>query len=266
MGAVNVYAKPIVVTSIAPLASFVAMIAGDTVDIHSLSNSNGCPHHYSLKPSDIKYVERAKALIYIDRDFDQFILPLLPKFHGQVLKISTLSTLVVDAKSPNWHIWLLPQNAVIILDSITALLIDIAPEHKTFFLQRLKQHKSQIMKLDDQRKQVIDSNITYNLLTDSAEYLFWNHSNVRTLYTAAGYHGIQTIYKMKQISSTPHQCFVCSASQNVDSYRNILGHHAQVISIETENWKITYPLEKLYYSEYDKIINLIKSCNDTIQP
>jgi zinc transport system substrate-binding protein len=90
-----------IVTSITPLASLVAMIAGDKAEVSTMASDQGCPHHHALKPSDISRLSNTDLFIYIDDDFDAFATKLLPKFHGRALRISDIQGLKLVRNNNN---------------------------------------------------------------------------------------------------------------------------------------------------------------------
>src|SRR6476659_2164906 len=69
-----------IVASNGPIASIIAVIAKDKAQITSICNSNNvCPHHYSIKPNQLKDFKNADLIVYIDDSFEVFIPKLLIK-------------------------------------------------------------------------------------------------------------------------------------------------------------------------------------------
>ncbi|MFU7503349.1 MAG: metal ABC transporter solute-binding protein, Zn/Mn family, partial [Candidatus Tisiphia sp.] len=66
-----------IVTSITPLAAIIAMLVKDQAEIVAIANNDDCPHHYNLKPSDLKKVKDADIVFYIDEQFDGFVGKLM---------------------------------------------------------------------------------------------------------------------------------------------------------------------------------------------
>lgn len=82
--------KPLFVTTINPLRSLVAEIAGDQADVKNLLPAGASPHAYEPKPSDAIAVSRAKAFFHVSESLDGWavklgdakpiaVLPLLPQ-------------------------------------------------------------------------------------------------------------------------------------------------------------------------------------------
>ncbi|MFU7502495.1 MAG: metal ABC transporter substrate-binding protein [Candidatus Tisiphia sp.] len=107
-----------IVTSITTLASIIAMLVKEQAEIVAIANNNDCPHHYNLRPSDLKKVKDADIVFYIDEQFDGFAGKLMNGHSKNVIKISNFNRLKIinnDSYS-NWHIWLDLDNVKILLD------------------------------------------------------------------------------------------------------------------------------------------------------
>lgn len=245
-----------IVTSITPLSSLAAMIIGDKGTISTIASNQGCPHHYSLKPSDLAKVENADLFIYIDKNFDVFATNLLTKFHKQQLEISKLSD--INISNQNFHLWLLPENAIAILKAITDSLIAISPENKPYFETRLNTNIKRMKDLAKARNQISTIANHIILLSDSAEYVFLK-LNVEKIYELSEYSSLKSTKKLKELAEDGNKCFIISSDQSLEKYNKLLG--PRVISLATENWEETSNLSELYYIEYAKIMsNITQGC------
>lgn len=246
--------KLVITTTIAPISSLASMIAGDKAEISTIASSGGCPHHYFLKPSDLDKMNNCDLFIYIDEHFDVFAQSLLLKFNKDSIKISSLADIKII--NNNLHLWLLPENAIVILREIANKLSVILPEHQRYFQKNLEIHLKKMEYLSKKRMLIQNSDIV--LLSDSAEYLFDGIDNVITDYQSE-YSSVKSIKRLKNLS-LEDRCFVISSDQDLSKYQKLLGD--KVVKISTENWEVTGSLESLYYREYEDIINqLLSGCN-----
>lgn len=241
-----------VVTSITPLSSLTAMILGDKGTITTIASNQGCPHHYSLKPSDLSKVENADLFIYIDKDFDVFATNLLTKFHKEQLEISTLSD--ININNQNFHLWLLPENAIAILKAITNSLIALSPEDRLYFETRLKTNIARMNILEKERQKIAPIASHIILLSDSTEYIFFK-LNVEKNYEASEYSSLKSNKKLQKLAMDSTRCFILSSDQDLEKYNKLLSSKA--ISLATENWEESSNLSELYYVEYNKIMSEI---------
>lgn len=247
--------KLVITTTITPISSLVSMIAGDKVDIATIASTNGCPHHYFLKPSDLKKMENTDLFIYIDEKFDVFANPLLEKFPSKSIKISNIDG--INIINNNLHLWLSPKNASSILEQITIILSEFTPKYQAYFQNNLELSLKKIASLNN--KKLLLKNLNIVLLSDSAEYIFQGIENIITDYQSE-YSSVKSIRKLKKLS-TENRCFIISSDQDLSKYQKLLGK--KVVSISTENWAIDNDLQSLYYRKYEEIINnIIETCGD----
>jgi zinc transport system substrate-binding protein len=251
------YAKIKVVTSITPLASLVAMIAGDRVEISNLASGDACPHHYSLKPSDIKNAQEAELFIYIDQRFDLFAKSLLTKSHAKILQVSEIVDLRIE--KDNWHLWLLPENAMAILRVLVNYLNLIAPDDKIFFEHNLSRALTKLQELEELRLKVLSKG-RFILLSHSADYLFFG-ADFSKLHQDDQYGSLRIIDELATMPKD--RCFIISSGQSYDKYQNLLPKNSHIAQLETENWVISGSLVDLYYQRIQEMLKAIKGCNDT---
>lgn len=248
-----------IVTSIAPLASLFAMVGGDEVDITVLSKSDGCPHHHSLKPSELRNIENADILAFIDKKFEGFIVPVISKSKGTIFEISQIPNLTVS--NNNWHIWLLPTNSMMILKSILELLSELRTKDAILFKSHYDKSIRILKELEERRLSILKANMNYVLLSHSAEYLFHNFSNIKKMYQS-DYTSIKNLKLLEEEMELDQLCcFVLDANQHIKTYNNLLGPKARIISINAENWSDSNQLKSLYTNEYSKVLDTIASCN-----
>lgn len=254
------YAKINILVSISPIASLVAMIAGNMADVSVIAKTDSCPHHYALKPSDLKNAVKADLFVYIDDDFDAFAKLLLSKSKAKVLKISDIKELKLIPH--NWHLWLLPENARLILKAAEKVLSAMSPDNADLFKDNLKISLPQIDQLEERRKAAITEGSRIALLTDSAEYLFIDtHVTLNKLYQSSDYPSIKMLDRLKNVDKAA--CFIISTEQNEIKFKNLLGLEHTIIQLATENWGDSLDLEVLYFREYGTILESLKYCKNT---
>lgn len=258
----SVYASPIkVVTSITPLASIVAMIAGDKAEISSIIVNTGCPHHYTMKPSDIKQSKNADLFVYVDDKFDVFAAKLLPNISGKILHIGDLKDLKIQ--NSNWHLWLLPHNAVIIMRAVATMLCEISPENQELFKRNLALNISKMHELEQRRNRILRDVHHPILLSDSVEYLFVDSSSrVQKFYQHYEYLSLKAVSNLSALAQEHDVCFIVD-NHHITQYRKLFDQAIAIVGISAESWNISDSLNDLYYKEYDKILDTIHSVCST---
>lgn len=168
------WAKILVVSSVAPVSFLAKKIAGDNVKIHTLIS--GDAHNYEPKPSDMKAIAKAKIFLAIGVEFERV---WLKKFQSKNLLIAKLDENITKIKSEHehghdhdhdhehehehdhdhdqgheldTHIWLDPINAKIIAKNIANALIAVNSEHKSLYEQNLNKLLNELDELDNYAK------------------------------------------------------------------------------------------------------------------
>ncbi|MGR0280091.1 zinc ABC transporter substrate-binding protein [Marinomonas dokdonensis] len=66
-------AKPVVVTSVTPVSMIVAAITGDKADIEQIVSNTASPHDYALRPSDLRKISQADAVVWVGESLENFL-------------------------------------------------------------------------------------------------------------------------------------------------------------------------------------------------
>lgn len=160
-------AKVQVVTTIAPLKTFIEKIGGKHVSVSTLLPSNANPHNFELAPSQMRIVNKAELLVKVGTniEFEHVILPKLMQINKQTLvcdasigvqKIHMAehsheeTNLTQNNIDP--HIWLSPHNAVLMTKTIKDCLVAIDAKNKEHYEVKAKQF---ILELTELQKQIL---------------------------------------------------------------------------------------------------------------
>ena len=96
-----------VIVSIKPLYSLVAGVLGDTGKAELLVDGVVSPHHMQLKPSQIKSMQAAHVIFYIDDSFETFLAHAFDILPDDALKVpmidNTELTLLPYRKGKDWE-------------------------------------------------------------------------------------------------------------------------------------------------------------------
>lgn len=249
-----------IVTSITPLASIIAMLVKEQAEIVAIANNNDCPHHYNLRPSDLKKVKDADIVFYIDEQFDGFAGKLMNGHSKNVIKISNFNGLKIISSDSysNWHIWLDLDNVKILLEQLSQILVGRFPEISSAVYQNFEEAKKQIDDLAKIKHQRLASLTDVILLSDSLEYFFDNsQKRVAKLYSS-DQKSLKYISNLEHLLAMSHsKCLLLSLDQDVALYKNF---KVEVVAIESENWQVTNINSDLFYNQYLKIINQMSKC------
>jgi ABC-type Zn uptake system ZnuABC Zn-binding protein ZnuA len=167
-----------VVTTLPFLKEFVERIGGPSVSVVNLINGTESVHTYTPKPSDLVAISRARLLVQVGVGLEVWVAPMIQSAKNPRLTIVTAGRGIPllresgldedDAGghahvSGNPHIWLDPENAKMMIRTITDALIKIAPAQRTTFLANQARYLTEIdaaeASIKDQVKRLKDRRI-----------------------------------------------------------------------------------------------------------
>ena len=144
--------EPRVLATIKPLHSLVQSVLGDTARVQLLLDNTASPHDFQMKPSQIRALHQADIVFYIDADFEQFlqrVLPDLPEATTQIPIAQRAEIALVpmrgdddddddhghghDHAAQDYHVWLDPNNAVKMVQTIATSLAQIYPYNAAIY-------------------------------------------------------------------------------------------------------------------------------------
>ena len=250
------YAKPKIVTSITPIASIAAMLVKDKAEIDSLAISNGCPHHYNLKPSDLAKVKNANIAIYIDEEFDGFADKLINNHANTIIKISDIKDLKII--KDNWHIWLDLDNTRIILQKFAKIFSEKFHDLQQDINNNLELAMKELQDLQEAKNNEFANLKDVILLSDSSEYFFVG-TNISTakLYSDSQ-KSLRYFSKLDSlIKESNNKCLVLSTEQNPNLYNKL---NVKTVILNSENWDIKNIDSRSYRNQYLQMINQVRGC------
>ena len=249
------YAKPKIVTSITPIASIIAMLVQDKVELATIATTEGCPHDYHLKPSDLKTVKNADLVIYISDEFDGFTAKLMKSHNTNVVKISDIKSIkIID---DNWHFWLDLDNVKILLEELSTIIRAQFPEISNDIYSNLGKAKKEIEYLKSIKALKLSNLHNIILLSDSLEYFFLFQKDKTRLYQS--YNSPQYIVKLENIlNKSTKNCLILSPDKKSEFYKRF---NTQIIELESENWAVdNKTIGQLFYNQYIKMIDEVSKC------
>jgi len=125
-------AQPIVVTSIRPLHKITNEILGNAGQAKLLIENSQNPHHFQLKPSQLKLLAKTDLLIWVSNDFETGLAKLNNIIKPASQRLELLAQLPEQQRighdhDVDGHIWLSPENLISISEMITQHLSRLMP-------------------------------------------------------------------------------------------------------------------------------------------
>jgi len=210
-----------VVTSIAPVYNLTLdIMAGVGQPVLIVSGFNS-PHDYRMRPSDAKQIANADLIFWIGKDMEQFLERPLQNYRDSEKIIITLMdtpTLHLlsyghsnahhdhqhSSNATDTHIWLNPENAIVMSRAINQALIQRDPDNATRYQENTTKLITAIKEFSNEAKQTLLPIKTQAFMVyhDAYQYLtqFFGLTQVRYVVLNPGRQP-----SAKQIRSIRHQ-------------------------------------------------------------
>jgi zinc transport system substrate-binding protein len=160
------YAEPKIMASIKPIHGLVSAVMEGVASPEQLLPDNSSPHTFQLKPSDIKKIQQAEIIFWVGPELETFLQKTLSNFpqKSHALIQAPELTLLNSRSGAQWHhhhdhhhehsldknnidphIWLSPENALVMLDVITKKLSEVDAENKLIYQKNSYKTKQKIL-------------------------------------------------------------------------------------------------------------------------
>ncbi len=159
--------KPIIITTIFPIADIVRNIAGDDFEVIYLIKPGLDPHTFEPTPDTIVKISKAKLIFEVGFGFEfwlekilssgiktvdlsKHITPITKYHYGKTFKDTETSD--QENNKPGFHdphYWLSPKNILIIIPEITKELQNNFPDQHNIFEENSKKYTEKIKALDN---------------------------------------------------------------------------------------------------------------------
>ncbi|MBU0653538.1 MAG: zinc ABC transporter substrate-binding protein [Gammaproteobacteria bacterium] len=179
-------AKPVIVTTIKPVQALAYAVAGGVnspLEVRQLLPDGASPHHYSLKPSDMRTLGSALAVFRIGSGLETFLDKPLASLDPHTLIVTLTDTPGIQhlpARSPHkhdaeetaseheqhtagdaaptedLHLWLNPQNAIAMSHEIARVLAQVDPDHKADYARNTSKLVERILATDEHIRQQLE--------------------------------------------------------------------------------------------------------------
>jgi ABC-type Zn uptake system ZnuABC Zn-binding protein ZnuA len=151
--------RPMIITSIFPVCDLVRQVAGQRMDVHFIIPAGADPHHYELRPSQIRMLNQADGFIGIHAEFDGWIRRYLPG--------TSWTFVLMDEMNADWkghesisgrnpHIWLSVREAEHIVQHVLEWLVSTDPASRVEYEYNAARTVSRLDSLDRALKKLME--------------------------------------------------------------------------------------------------------------
>jgi manganese transport system substrate-binding protein len=146
--------KPVVLTTFTVLADIADNVAGDHLDVESITKPGAEIHGYEPTPGDIKKASRADLILdnglNLEAWFARFVDGIdVP--HAVVSDGVEVMNIAEDAYAglPNPHAWMSPRNVQVYVDNMVRAFSHLDPDNATSYLANGQAYKAQLQHIHD---------------------------------------------------------------------------------------------------------------------
>lgn len=283
-----------VIVSIKPLHSLVQGVIGDTGKAKLLVSGKNSPHNYQMKPSQIKDIQDANIIFYIDDELEIFLSHYLKNLPVQIKKLPVAQKAGIIAlkmrKGAAWeshqhglkdehgqdecrhyhgdydmHVWLDPENAKKITILITKELSKIFPQNRDFYKANASELIKKIDLIHEELKSTLDGlqNAPFIVFHDAYQY-FERTYGLNGVGSITNNGELPTPNRIKDVRNKLHQSMakcVFKEPQFPDRFINIVleGTSAKTAVLDPLGANIPNGVN-LYFDLLRNLANDIKGC------
>ena len=181
-------AKPLVVTTVAPITNIVSNIAGDRVEVKGIIPEGTDSHTFEPRPSDSELLSKANLIItnglYLEAPTEKLANASKPK-NTKIYELGnntiTQNEWLFDFSfpkekgDPNPHLWVNPKYAEAYAKLAAEQLTQLDPASKDYYATNLKNYLQRLDELDKATRAVVASIPEKNrkLLTYHDSWAYW---------------------------------------------------------------------------------------------
>jgi manganese transport system substrate-binding protein len=141
--------KPVVLTTFTVLADIASNVAGDHLDVESITKAGAEIHGYEPTPGDIKRASRADLILDNGLNLEAWFVRFVDGIDVPHVVVSDgveVMNIAEDAYAgrPNPHAWMSPKNVQIYVDNMVRAFSDLDPDNAADYLANGQAYKAQL--------------------------------------------------------------------------------------------------------------------------
>jgi len=187
---------PVVLATTRPLHSLASVVTEGVGDVSLLIKDNSSPHTFQLLPSHIRAVSNADVILWAGDGVERFLPSLMARFaeDAMAIEVGAMSGIVRhhsrrrdqshDRKQPtgqqakraqdelDYHLWLDPKNALLIVQQLAADLSVLDPSNSDKYLRNAKSYELNLSALEENinKRLSVVAGKRYLVYHDSLQY------------------------------------------------------------------------------------------------
>ena len=216
-----------IIVTLFPEYDFAQKIGGDKVEILLLLNSGVDIHSYEPSVKDMKNISDSDIFIYTSESTEPWAESIIDGLENEIKVVKAaenIELINLDEFSKNYnalsnenhehnedaeeyeydgHVWLDPQNAIIMIDNICESLCEFDPANSEYYIQNAESYKIEIEELDNKIEEKIAS-LENKVLVFGGEFAysyFIKRYNLKyvSVYSSCGEEAEPSVSEVKEV-------------------------------------------------------------------
>ena len=154
--------KKTVITTFTILADMARNVAGDKLNVESITRIGAEVHGYETTPSDLAKAQDADLILYNGMNLERWFEPFYQNLGGlpSVLLTEGIQPIPISAgpyrNRPNPHAWMSPQNAMVYVENIRQAFVELDPKNAESFNKNAARYQQKLKALDNTLKSELE--------------------------------------------------------------------------------------------------------------
>jgi len=155
--------KPIAVTTFTILADLAKNVAGDRIEVRSITKPGAEIHTYQFTPSDLVRTEGAQLLIENGLGLEMWMKKFVQSV-GDIKRVvlsEGIDPILIEGDlytgKPNPHAWMSPKRTIHYVDKLVESFSEIDPEGSKFYINNGEKYKEKLLELDQELASALSS-------------------------------------------------------------------------------------------------------------
>lgn len=282
--------KITVFTTIYPEYDFTKAIVGDKIEVVRLIGPGVEIHTYEPSSKDMMRIAESSAFIYTGDAMEPWaekIIEAMKEYDVDIVDTSKNIEMINsddfmeeyslldenhneeehhEDEEKDGHIWMNPQNAVVMIDTILEEVVKLDPENKEFYEENARKYQDEILALDKEIEDaLIENNVKVLVFGGEFAYSYFcqrYNLGVVSCYTACGEHSDPSISRIEEVIE------YINSNQISNIYYEELseGQISQMISEETKaNAKVFNTLHNVTLQELHANKNYVTIMRENLE-
>jgi zinc transport system substrate-binding protein len=163
-----------IVTSVYPLEFIAVRLAADDFEVAELTKPGAEPHDLELTPRQVRQIEQARLVLYIDSGFQPAVSEAAANNENaiNVLELEEIESALIRNDEVDPHIWLDPLMMADLASAVGDRLAELSGSRKEQIMQRTRELKADFVQVDEEYRSGLTTCDRHMLVTSHGAFAY----------------------------------------------------------------------------------------------